>query len=181
MLPLSPTDNLPNRASCDIKFYCEGSTCFSAHGITLAHLKNVNLAKFSKKMIRASRYCFGMCFRSMSVAFSAARPSFRNSVRIIIVIGSKKKMFRVYARFVIAMMQNVKSFWNLSLGQNPRHPLRCPRSISEVERPVSIGSNTVNPYPARPKFITNNRSIFIDLGPESFHGSVFQVATKIAI
>ena len=87
------------------KFFGYGSLCHSF----IPHFKNFRYSGIVK---------FGL-WGFLTVKMPMYKSSFLAFVPMIIGISTKKKMFRVYTRWVIAFMQYMKFFWNKAIKQNP--------------------------------------------------------------
>jgi hypothetical protein len=67
----------------------------------------------------------------------------------IVFLGAKKKVIRVYARWIIAMVKNAKTFWNWTTKYHPGCSMRI-RELSSSQHDVTITKPlvTANPDPA---------------------------------
>ena len=80
----------------------------------------------------------------------------------IICMSSKKQMRGPNTRWRVAIMQNTKARWNLTIFENPRYSMGKLNFTVKPELPVSFALSASNPDPT---FIG-----FINLLPKSFHG-----------
>lgn len=110
-------------------------------------------------------------FRMCSSATSAAccPPPFRRAIVRIIGHCAREKVAWVYARFVVAFVQNECVIWNLPKRNNERNTMSENNPPVHVESSVPLWIAAVSPYPALSKVRSMwlNWAVFVHLAPKS--------------
>lgn len=99
------------------------------------------------------------------LAFSFIEFSLGCCVLQVIGHGSEEKMIRSNTRFDIATMQNVQTWWDFTVAQNPRHPMCWLTFISKPKTAVTATGSAASPKPAT---IWVRFGSFINLSPKAF-------------
>lgn len=111
--------------------------------------------------------------RWMPLSFGTVRPTSHSLFGCIFLIGSKVKMFRVYASRSIATMQNTQAFRDFSVMDFPRYSMcgtianALAALIRVMDISVSVFIMSPSPKPASSSWFWG------ELSPESFMRSSF--------
>lgn len=110
---------------------------------------------------KSTKLC-GSCPHVLKPFLIAATAPFVFSVRSIVYLRSEKKMIRVHARRVIALMKYAQAIWNSPVPQLPRNTVseNLRSGASGTDQAMSKGCGVGYPQPAR--------TGFSDLRPEPF-------------
>lgn len=144
------------------------------------YCKNVCIGKFRRWGVRSAPIIPTNDFYTLplgrAIALTFCHPAIGNSILRVIFFCAKKQMRRVYARWVIAAVQNEGADRNGAKRQQPSHPVRDYLSATNRDAavcyfPVKIDA-VAKPIP------TPRGGGFVDFGPESIgsswriHGSI---------
>lgn len=123
----------------------------AANAVDFAEILNLNTPT---KKLPDFKDNFLSHFRT-SVPLSMSWPSLRNRILAIFEITSKKKMFGIYARRIVAMMTNLQAFGNWPKMQLPRGPVRSrvfPSLGTIPNHSIFISVNSTMPNPTSLRF-----------------------------
>lgn len=121
MFPIFTTNNLCNSPRANTVSECKRFLCYTALTVRFADAFYLAFVKFSRCVLFAASYFFGICETPMT--FTSRRrfglrlsgvPSFFRSIELIVRICPCKQVSGIYARGIIAMMANVIAFWNFT-------------------------------------------------------------------
>ncbi len=101
-----------------------------------------------------------------------------NSIGSVVKRCANKKMLRVYALSIVALMANKKSFWNWSVFHFPRKAMR-PKlgpAMAYGEYSISIGVNCCRPLPALARLIDFIPKSYAWIGGFSCHKEIIACA-----
>ncbi len=121
--------------------------CHNVRMVAAAYCNNIHVREFCRPVLFPS---------------TTPRSPLFNFVVGIVRSGSKEKMFRIAARWVVALVKDAKTFWNLSVGKFIGNPAGNLHLSSNRETPVSVWRPATRPLPA---FIG---SFLINFSPEPF-------------
>jgi hypothetical protein len=154
MLPVLTIKNAGNNECADSKF--SSQSCFAS--------------EFSCILFSDLSYIiFGKLGSSVQNTFSVCITSLCNSISGIVQICSKKKVPRIAARFIVALVKNTKSRWNGAVRKGPSNSVCAP--ILFIPPDISIATlaiKTPSPFPTF-QWGSNIHSL-----PEPFMKSVFK-------
>lgn len=97
------------------------------------------------------------CKLGMTSPHAKSVPLFRNTVPPVLRIGAKEKVIRPNARWVVAPMKHLQSFWDGSVRDNPRCSVGSEVVAQSVafnshNRSVSLPGESPSPKPTRFRF-----------------------------
>ena len=149
-----PFSDKPDRAWVDVKF---GSDVTIGHGF--GHCQSL-----SRLFVCQFPYGYDL-------------PPLGQHIAPIVPFCAKKKMFRIYARRVVALVKNTKLFWNNSESNHPRNAVGRNAATfmsysvaSDSDNAIAKNVRSCDPRPARTKFWTTfwNRTVFANFRPKAF-------------
>lgn len=118
------------------------------------YFQNIFFIKFCHAVIGAF-YSFRIFMRPAIFFFRPNLPSFFNAIRSVFFRCSQKQVFWIHAFSVVAFMANAHSFWNFSVVNNPRKPVRF--HVFSVLRNSAIPIRIYHFFPIPTKFGFNYR------------------------
>lgn len=134
---------------------------------------HVIFGKFGARVIYSSRCLWD---HGLGVLFATRLTRLANLVSHVVVVGSKKKMRRIAALPIVALVETLQTVRNWSVGQCKRQPVSIPLLAGfRRKRSVATPKATGSPVPARLWAVG-----LIYLSPESvFHRCGFSHAESI--
>ena len=165
MRPRFSADDIGNVAMVDAVFVPKRFLCNTAGCVLGADGENLARSQFVHSMPLAARTAFRMCPRAPVVA--ARRPVFPAPVGMVVGNRAEKKVPRIDARWIIALMTDTESGRNRPLRNPPSDSVgakRCARigcPGTEAECAIVVAELARHPFPA---FI---RPANIDIRPKS--------------
>lgn len=180
MPPDFATDNSLNCFSVNAKFRCAFQSAFVVLGHYFSYFDNIFGRKFGIVMSLAPFHFFGV--KRSAVTDSYGIPSLFLHVIYVILLGSKKKVVGIYARWVVAFMKAKEIFWNFPKHKLPSYSMSQIGSPTDMNPAISSSKLSTDPIPAvrfdlRIIIGVWHRSVFIHLNPE-FKNSFFSHKTK---
>lgn len=135
MLPRFPINNFANLATVNAKLVCNELLSYIAMFIHAPDFNNHSVGKL----------CRGRSLPSYVTVFAYL-------IVIVVALGSEKKMERVAARRVVASVEHVESFWNVSVVKLPRNAMReenkFPIGVIPLNLSVAVTLRLAVPEPA---------------------------------
>lgn len=140
MLPYFPAYNFGNYSPMYTEFFCQFSSI--SRSIITTNLSNLFIRKF----------------RSLAL-FATKLPIFNNFISYIVRICTQKKMYRIYATRIIALMKNLHPNLNFSKMNHPGCAMGQPKPSIKIKPPIPLLLFFTDPFPTRMEW---NHSYFIE-------------------
>lgn len=128
--PSNVVMNLVDSLSLYAKHFREFFITFSSAGEEVSYFKNV---------------IFGELMIPMSLLFVLS--SLVGFIVHVVSLGSKEKVFRIYASSVVTLVENIKSILNLSTSKLIRKPVSVYHAITVIELAISNRGKVSGPVP----------------------------------
>lgn len=140
-------------------------TSISSHIAQLAHFFG---GEFRAPMPFSSWHALWM--RVRTAAISTGRAALGSPVLIVLALGSDEQMRRSYARRIIALVADMKPFWDFTTLNRPSNSVGK-RELIGAELSPSVPSTAARrPQPARGVHVRHCGSVLVDFSPKAFLG-----------